>query len=222
MPASPTPGESEAHVVHGSTPLLIRRTRRVRVGVVVLAVLCSALIMLTVVFAEADSRTPLLGAPTQESLGLQKSMELSFPDCAVVTVDWHDLTGGEVGFAAQSATEAIYASDCHGTTATPSPQCPPAVCPPGSISMGPGPLEYQTASHGSFQFTATQPHYAFYADVPNSRNLSNDSVQVNLSYAVPLVPYSAALPSLVGLLVVGPSALAVGVWTLLAQRKRRG
>ena len=197
----------------------IPRRRRMGMGVVILTILGIGALALLVALAMATSRTPPMSPPTTATYNLHESMELSFPDCAVVSVSWHEVPDHQVGFGAGQSAEVVLVSDFHGPPNSLNDSCPPEVCPPGVANAGPGPMEYETATHGSFQFTATQPSYSFWAHIPNSTTLSSDPIQINVSYTTPLVPATWAVPLLGGFIFV--VAAAIVTVSILAVRHLR-
>lgn len=216
LPA-PRPGESSKPGDPQGPPAV--RKRGSRAPVVIFAVLGTTAVILVLVLVAALLPSPPMGATSRATYNLHQSMGLSFPDCAVVSVAWHDLDGDRVGFAVASASEAAYASDCGGPVNSPNDTCPAAVCPPRQASARGGPIEYETATQGNFFFTATQPGYTFYADNPNSSVISNDTVQFNVSYATPLVARALAAPWLLALIGVGVAAVLTATAILVTRRR---
>lgn len=208
----------------GPTPFLLARTggpRRTWLIVIVAALVVVALTFGSI-FLVTVSPSPPRGAVASATYLLNATTgSVSFPDCAVVTVTWQDLTHHQVGFGVWSG-EAIYASDCRGPPDSDNHSCPVGACQPGQISMGLGPWEYENATHGWFQFTATQPGYSFIEMNPNTSGPSHDPIQFTVGYSTAVIPTTWAVPAFLGLITTGGAALACGVVMAvqLLRRKR--
>jgi hypothetical protein len=199
---------------------MVLRARRGRRGLVVLAVLAATTLALGSIFALAVSATLPSGPEASGTFDLNSTNAyFEFPNCDVVTVTWQDLEHHQVGFGVISG-EAILLSDCRGPPDSDNHSCPVGWCQPGRVSLGPGPTEFENATHGWFRFTATQPGYTFLVTNPNASAPSNDSIQFTVSYSAPIVPATWAVPALLGLLGVGGAATVV-VTVITVRRFRR-
>lgn len=170
---------------------------------------------------------PFSGAVAPERATLQGTSSRGFPDCAQVTVDWRVIAGGPVAFLYAQSAQETSPSDCHGSfagAADANCSCPPSYCPPNTVSLGPGPICYQSGTSGSSGFVATQPlGYTFWEVEPNSTTPSNDSIAVTFGVAAPLVP-SADRGAVFGGAAAGLLVGAVATAQLLrgrAPRERR-
>lgn len=124
----------------------------------------------------------VLGPYTLNSTNYYAPVELSFPPCSVVTLDWAVTTGGPTNFTVDSGEE-VTASNCHGPGPT-NESCLPLGC----SANGPPPVCFETGMGGSCSFTATQPQYAIlifqvltstsYGPAP-----TNESVTVTADYS---------------------------------------
>jgi hypothetical protein len=84
-------------------------------------------------------------------------VSFSFPQCAFVVAHWAVVTGGPTNFSV-GQPEVVLVSNCHGPPPS-NETCPPWMC--GQVSMGPGPVCFETGMGGTCSFTATQPQYSF-------------------------------------------------------------
>jgi hypothetical protein len=191
-----------------------------RWGLLFLAVLGVAALVLGAIYAAAISTPAPMGPATTASYRLSyANASFAFPSCAVVSVTWQDMDHHQVGFGVASG-EAYILSACRGPANSGNSSCLPGWCQPNESSTGGGPIEYQIASHGSFQFTATQPAYGFFADQGNSTAPTTDPIQFNVSYTTPIIPASWAVPALLGLFGLGGVALVVAI-VIAVRRVRR-
>ncbi len=169
-------------------PSALPRPRRW--GLLVLSALGVIALVLAAIFATAMSISPPMGPVTSATYGLNATYgSFAFPNCAVVSVSWADLDHHQIGFGVGTG-EAIYASDCRGPPNSANEGCPPGSCQPGRASAGGGPIEWENATQGWFQFTATQPGYGFFEDSANSTSPSYDPIQFTVSYSTPIIPAS--------------------------------
>jgi len=110
---------------------------------------------------------------------------LSLPDCAHVTVHWDVISGPSMNFSVGSG-EAILASDCHDWTPPSNETCPAPYCEPGTQSLGPGPICFESGFSGTCSFTATQLSYGFTAFTALSYpwSIGNATVSFTIDYSV--------------------------------------
>jgi len=185
----------------------------------VLSALAIASLVLGGIFGVASSSSPPMGPVTTATYGLNATYgSFAFPSCAVVTVTWQDLAHHQAGLGVGSG-EAVLISDCRGPANSENDSCAPGACVPNQVSMGPGPIEWENATHGWFQFTATQPGYGFFEDNPNASGPAYDPIQFTISNSTPIVPATWAVPALFGLFGLG-GAGAVCVAVIAVRRIR--
>jgi hypothetical protein len=133
----------------------------------------------------------VLGPTAQVTLGpfllssSNPSVSLSFPDCAIVTVHWNVVTGPRANFSVGSGEVAL-ASDCHGPPPS-SATCPVPYCGGnGTVSMGPGPICFESGFAGTCSFTATQPIYGFVA-LSYPWSIGNATVAFTINYTQAII-----------------------------------
>ena len=219
MAAAP-PSDSGVDSGAGQTPPSVK-IRKPRLGIAILAALIVASLALGSVAAAEVSPSPPRESTVVATYDMnQSSQGFVFPDCAVVNVSWVDLAHHQVGFGVWSGV-AVFVSDCHGPPDSTNGSCPPGWCIPGRAYLGPGPAVWQNATHGGFQFTATQPGYGFYAENPNSSGPSLDPIQFTVSYSALVFPANWTPPVLVAFLAVGTVTIAFGVALIIRRFTRQ-
>lgn len=116
------------------------------------------------------------------------TVELTFPVCSWVTIDWHVLRGGEANFTV-GVGEMVPAPSCQGPPPT-NESCLPVGC---SVN-GPQDVCFETGASGSCSFTNNYPDgYAFsvYLWTP-TESLSDLQVNFTASYGpAPGYPFQA-------------------------------
>jgi hypothetical protein len=116
-----------------------------------------------------------------------RSVALTLPKCAAVTVDWQVVRSGDANFSIWSPEE-IVASDCPGESSIAPTACPGWAC--GNVSLGPGPTCFETGDSGVCIFNATQLGYTVLLDAP----LGSDSAPTPLGALTVVVEVSWTLP----------------------------
>lgn len=98
-----------------------------------------------------------------------RGVELSFPQCSLVTIHWQVMAGSSTNFSVWPP-EAVLAANCHSPLPPPTNStCPAVVC--GNASMGPGPVCFESGMSGVCSFSSTQPGYGF--DLYTGYHISN-------------------------------------------------
>jgi hypothetical protein len=194
--------EKEAEHRFGKYPTRRRRfaARAVSVaGVFAILVLASPWLLFNPIFAGYQPMWPA-GSSTQTMVGSTSYNGINVPNCALVSVSWTNLAGRAVGIGAWQGGEAVLISSCPDVRiplapATPPSACPPTICIPGAIRLGPGPMFYQTGISGSFQFVQTQPGgFGLWANAEGTNLTSQDPISVHYSYSVPVFSLGEAPP----------------------------
>lgn len=218
--AGAPPSNSGVDSGAGQTPPAVK-ARKPRLGIAILAALIVASLALGSVAAAEVSPSPPRESTVFATYDMnQSSQGFVFPDCAVVNVTWVDLSHHQVGFGVWSGA-ALFVSDCHGPPDSTNSSCPPGWCGPGHGSVDPGPVEWQNATHGGFQFTATQPGYGFSEENPNSSGPSSDPIQFTVSYSALVIPASWTPPALIAFLAVGTITVAFAIALAVRRLTRR-
>ena len=174
-----------------------------------LSIVAVAAATLAVETAQLPSRwSPPLGTTSQATI----AQGISVPPCSRISLSWTELAGLTIGFAVYQGGEAAIASHCPQsvpTVADPANYCPPAVCVPGVPSAGPGPVIYQTGTHGEATFLDTQGSISFVENYsPNSSYSANDRVAVFFNESVWTEAFDAgAVGLVVGSAVSGGGAI---------------
>lgn len=116
-----------------------------------------------------------------------RDVSLSFPACVQVTANWSVVSGSVANFSVWPP-EAVL-DDCGGHAArAPVGDCPSWAC--GGVSMGPGPVCFETGTGGVCEFYASQPGYDFLLATPSSASgglspLSGVTVEFTISCSYP-------------------------------------
>jgi len=105
----------------------------------------------------ACESTPMESVLGPYTMNATTAVQLAFPQCAFVVVHWEVVSGGPTDFSVGTG-EAVITSDCTGPPPS-NATCIPTFC--GNVSMGPGPICFETGMGGTCSFTATQPQYDF-------------------------------------------------------------